>query len=193
MANDSRNIIVGIPSVVGGFFRAVAGTAVPTARTPALAAAFKGAGYVSDAGVTRSIGETSTDIKAWGAGVVRKVRSEHSVVYKLTLIETANEEALKLQNGDANVTVVAATTLAGREITVRIRAAAGAKGAFVIEMADDAAGVRITIPNGEVTARGDITYSDTTAIAYSIEVTAYEDATGVKAYEYITDGVKLAA
>lgn len=193
MPNDSRNIAVGLPKAIGGVFRAPLGTVAPSARVTALATAFKSVGYISDAGVTRTIGETTTGIKAWGAGVVKKVKSEHEVVYKFTMIETLNEEALRTFHGTGNVAVVAATVSAGREITVQIKANSGSKGVFVLELADDPISGRTLIPNGEVTARGDVTFVDTATVSYPVEVTCYEDATGVKAYEWWTDGVFAAA
>jgi hypothetical protein len=44
--------------------------------------------------------------------------------------------------------------------------------------------IRIVIPDGQVTERGDVTYANGEAIGYDVTVTAYPDDSGVKAYIY---------
>lgn len=189
MANNNANVALGKPLASGGVFKAPITTPLPTSETTAKNAAFKGLGYISDAGVVRTIGETSTNIKAWGGTVVRKVVSDHDVVYKMTFIESLNGEALDAYYGDGNVTVTAAGASAGTKTAIRIKANAVSKDAWILELFDSPKTGRVVIPNGEVTSRGDVSYLDTTTISYPVEITAYEDATGVKAYEYWDDGV----
>ena len=181
MANTAGNVLVGKPLVTGGILRAVLGTAVPTDATTAPAGAFAGAGYVSDAGVVQTIGTDSTSIKAWGGDEVRKVQTSHTVTYQFTLIET-NDESLGIYYGDGSVTSGAGAR------AVEITSAELEHAAYVIEMKDGDNKIRITIGDGQVTERGDVSYVDSNAIAYQVTVTCYPDADGVKATIYTDDG-----
>jgi hypothetical protein len=44
--------------------------------------------------------------------------------------------------------------------------------------------IRIVVPDGQVVERGDVVYKNDTPIGYQVTVTAYPDASGVKAYIY---------
>ena len=46
---------------------------------------------------------------------------------------------------------------------------------------------RIVIPNGKVTAVGDITYSDGAAVGYETTISCYPDSNGNTHYEYIKE------
>lgn len=188
--NDNRNINIGKPAgVTGAAFRSPLGTAVPTNETTAKNVLFKNVGYLSDAGVVRAIGETSTSIKAWGGSIVRKVSSDHDVTYQFTMLETLNPEAAKTFYGDSNVTTTAGTGSTSTKTAIVVKANVSQKNAWIFELADSPAIGRIVVPNGEVTARGDVSWVDTATVAYSVTVTAYEDSAGNKAYEYWDNGI----
>lgn len=177
MANVAGNVLVGKPAVTGGVLTADIGTTLPTDATTALAGGFTAAGYVSEDGVVQSIGSESQQIKAWGGDIVRVVQTSHDVTYKLTLIET-NDASLAAYYGSANVSPGVVVIVAG-DLPHKV---------WDFEIADGNAKVRIVIPNGQVTERGDITFKDDTAVGYDLTVTAFPDSTGAKAYLY-TSGV----
>ena len=57
---------------------------------------------------------------------------------------------------------------------------------YVIELAmRDGAMKRIVIPDGKVTAIGDIVYQDSDAVSYPITITAQVDSNGNSHYEYL--------
>lgn len=173
----ANNVIVGKPAASGGVLIAPLGTALPDDATTAPAAAFVGAGYVADAGVTQQINTSTTDIKAWGGNTVRTVQTDHSLDYKFTLIETSTR-SLSAYYGADNVT----------EGVVSVTAGDLPHSAWVIEVRDGTRRVRIVIPDGQVTAREDVVFQDGGAVSYGITVSCYPDAEGVKAYIY-NDGV----
>lgn len=175
------NVSVGKPKVAGAVYKAVSGTTAPTDAVTALASAFKELGYVSDAGVVNSNSMTTQQIKAWGGDIVAVPLESQADTFQFTLIEHLNMEAEKAAYGNSNVTGAIATG-----ITIKANSTIREEGVWVIET--ELTGnvkKRIVIPKGQVTAVGDITYSDTTAIGYQITVTALPDASRNTHYEYL--------
>lgn len=174
----AANVIVGKPAATGGVLTAPLGTTpLPTTATDALPGAFAACGYVSTDGVVQSINTDSTDIKAWGGNTVRTVQTGHALDYKFTLIES-NDLSLKAYYGTDNVS----------DGDVTIKAGDLPHAAWCIEVRDGERRVRIVIPDGQVTAREDISYTDDHAVAYGLTITCYPDLDGVKAYLYTLNG-----
>lgn len=164
MATNSDNVLVG---VTGAIYTAPAGTALPTSAYGALNAAFDELGYVTEEGVTEAQSTSVTNLRAWQNGtVVRKVQTEHDVTYQFTLMET-NPDALAAYYGNY------ATASGGGK--VEINASKMPRKPWVIDVIDDESKVRIVIPAGEVTTKGQVSYVNGNAATYSITVTAYED------------------
>lgn len=180
MANTASNVLVGRPLATGGILVAPLPATLPTSATSTPNAAFDAAGYVSSDGVIQTLGTDVTEIKAWGGDIVRRIQTSHDLTYAFTLIET-NEVSLTVYYGDENVTVGTGTT------AVEIKAGDLPRKAWLVEIKDGDKRVRIVIPDGQVTDRGDITYADENAIAYELTLTCYPDSSGVKAYIYTDD------
>lgn len=172
MALEAQNVRV---AVTGGVFTADAGTAIPTTADEAIGS-FDDLGYVSEEGVTQAIGADVTDIVAWQNGdVVRKVQTSHDLTYAFTLIET-KEQVLEAYYGNY---------LSG---AVEVTADQLPRKPWVIDVIDGDDTIRVAIPDGQVTERGDITFATGEAIGYPVTVTCYPDSSGVKAYLYLDDG-----
>lgn len=169
----SVDVLVGATGIVSA---APSGTALPTDPTTGLNGAFTDLGFVSEDGVAQSIAQDTTEIKAWGGSTIRKIQTSHTVEYKLALLET-NPDALGAYYGTANVD----TTFLN---AVTIVSETNERQSWVIDVVDGTNLVRIVIPDGEVTAHEDVTFKTDSAISYGITITAYEDSTGVKAYQY---------
>lgn len=176
MATTAANVRVG---VTGGAYHAPLATAVPTDATAALNVAFTEVGYIGEDGITQAVSADVTDIKAWQNGdVVRKVQTSHDVTFQFSMLET-NAESLKVYYNDADATITAA------EIT----GAQSGHETWVLEVVDGNDTIRIVIPDGQVTERGDVVYKTDEAIAYDVTITAYPDSSEVKAYLYMDDGL----
>jgi hypothetical protein len=173
MSNDTANVLVGKPVVSGGVLTAPLATALPTDATTTLNVAFVGVGYISEDGVTQTIGADTSDIKSWDGSIVRKVQTSHDVTFKFTMIET-NANSLKAYYGSANVT--------GQDVTVVAGDMPYACWAF--EMLDGTEKIRIVVPNGQIVDRDDVSYKSDTAIGFGVTLEAYPDADGVKAFIY---------
>lgn len=163
MALTSSNVRVG---VTGGVYRAPVGTTAPTTTSAALTG-FEELGYVSDEGIREQRSISTDDIKAWQNGdTVRRVVTDATVTYELTLLETT-EATLETFYGTA-------ATLGVGEGSISVQpSATGGRYAWVIDVVDGAEKRRIIIAEGEVTDRGEVTYATGEAIAYPITITAY--------------------
>lgn len=168
MANTAANVRVGATGKIYG-----GGTTLPTNATTA-PTGFSDYGYVSDAGVTLSVGRTTTDIKAWGGDVVRTVTSEHKVTFNLEFLETS-ALTLKAWTGDASATATAAV----------LKNVAGLRQKWIIDVIDADDTYRLVIPDGQITETGDLPFATEEAIKYPVTVTCYPDVTDVKAYIYV--------
>lgn len=189
-APNSNKVRVGKPMATGGFLIADLGTALPSgpsAATATLDTAFEATGYVGEDGVTQTIGRDTQPIVAWGGDEVRIVQTTHSASYKLTFLEMT-ETTLKAVFGDDNVTVNEATTTLGERITALVNNKELPRKAFVIEIKDGDAKIRIVIPVGQITEVGDVNLVHTDAIKFEVTISCYPDDAGNKAYLYCDDG-----
>lgn len=181
--NDSTKVSAGKPMTGGAVSTAPLGTTLPTTATESLAAAFENVGYISDAGVTNSNSPSSTAIKAWGGDTVMDVQTDKPDTFKMALIEAKNVQALKLVYGDDNVTGTLETGIA-----IKANSKEQAIRSMVIDMLlSNNCAKRIVLPRCKVTAVGDISYTDSGAIAYDTTLSCYPDNNGNTHYEYIVD------
>ena len=170
MSLETGNVRV---AVTGGFYYAPAGTALPVDASTPLAVTYKEVGYLTEDGTVMSFGETNTDIKAWqNADVVRRIQTEQIVTLALALMET-NTRSLELWTGEAVTTAF------------EIKAGQLPHQVFMLEIIDGDNTIRVVVPDGQITERGDVTFVNGDAISYPITVTAFPDSTGVKVYGYL--------
>lgn len=172
----SKDIQVGAPvTATGGIVHAPLGSKGPADVRIAWDKAFVPGGYVSEDGVTRTIDASDDKIKAWGGDTVRVVRTEHSVTYKLTFLESRNADTLKLLFGDENVKVT------GDDITVNLTSGALPHRYFGLDMKDGDYKSRELILDGQLSLSGDVTFVHSDVIKYEVEIEAFADENGVKA------------
>lgn len=166
---NTEKVTAGKPDIKGAVFRAPLGTTLPTSATEALDSAFKEMGYVSDAGVVNSNSPSNTAIKGWGGDVIMDVQTEKPDTFKMAFAEALNMEVLKLVYGDDNVegdldngVVIHANSIEQEPQVLVINMILKGKIAK-----------RIVLPNCKVTAVGDISYTDSNAIAYDTTLSCY--------------------
>jgi hypothetical protein len=172
MATVSDNVRVG---VTGAIYIAPSGTTLPTDATSALDAAFEELGFMDESGVVETQGESITNIKAWqNSAVVRKILTEHDLTYAFTALET-NPVVLDAYYGNYTD---------GPDGVVEIRGEVAPNVCWVIDVIDGDEETRIVVPDGQITQRGAVTYGATDAVKYPMTLTAFPDASSVKAYIY---------
>jgi hypothetical protein len=180
MALNSAAVRVGI---TGELYSAPVGTAAPTTSVSALNVAFDGQGYVSEDGVKESYEDTIEEIVSWqNATVVRAVTTKSVAKLELTLIETKGK-SLQLYHKGSVVAVVSAG-----QWKIDVKGGSADPRAFVLDVLDGTKHIRLSVANGEVTERGEITYAnDGTPISYPITITCYADANGIVLTKFSDD------
>ena len=167
----SKKVSVGKPKIGGAVHFAPVGSTLPTTASETLDAAFSDLGYVSEDGVTNSNSPTSSEIKAWGGDTVLTPSTGKPDNFKLKLLGVLDPNVLKAVYGSDNVSGALATGL-----TVRANSAEVPPLAWVIDMIlsdeEDTVAKRIVIPNGKITAIGDVVYKDNEAVGYEATITA---------------------
>lgn len=166
----AENVRVGVTGTVN---MGTSGATLPTTTVAALTN-FTDVGYISEDGVTQAINADVNDIKAWQNGdTVRKVQTSHDLTYHFVMLET-NTETLEAYYGPDN--------LAGG--VVEITGDQLPRLPWVLDVIDGDEVVRIVIPDGQITERGDVAFKNDDATGYEVTLTAYPDDNGVKAYQY---------
>ena len=179
--NNASNVSAGKPKITGAIYVAPKGTPLPTDATSDLNEAFKGLGYVSDAGVVNGTPMESTKIKAWGGATVLVIQTSKEDTYKFTLIEVKNENVLKFVYGEDNVSGSLETGLA-----VAVNNKETPEVSIVIDMImSDNVASRKVIPTCKISAVDDITYADNSVIGYGTTVDCLPDDDGNTHYEYM--------
>ena len=178
----SANVRVGVGGDVYFDTTGLAGN-LPTDATTALHADFAtggNVGFISEDGVSQTIGSSQTKLKAWGGDVVRTVTTEHSVTYNFTMIELS-DEVVQVYTGDDTATAK----------SFQIKNGDNHRSAWVIAVNDNGYIMRIVIPDGEVVAVGDMAFQTAELLGFPITIEAYPDGSGVKAYIYTdSDGIE---
>lgn len=169
------------PKVGGAVYRAPAGTTLPTDATTALANTFVAIGYNTEDGVTRAVDQDTEVVKAWGGDTVLVLENGKTETFQFSMLDAHSVEALKIYNGDDNVTGTALST----GISVKSNNKEKGGHVFVIDMIEAGNTLhRIVIPNGVVTELEDITYVNNAAVAYGVTITAMADSAGNSSYDY---------
>lgn len=176
------NVTAAKPKVGGAIYRAPLGTALPTGTDIELNAAFKSLGYISEDGLVNSNSMSTEQVKEWGGNVVLNEETEKPDSFQYTLLEALNVEVLKSVYGDSNVE--GADTTEG--IHIKANNDPQKEYSWVVDMVMKGGILkRIVVPDASVTAVGDITYKNGSAVGYQTTITALPDDTGLTHHEYI--------
>lgn len=181
---NTSNVLVGAPSVSGGFWvankltqaeiDALTGTTDLTAE-----AKFHPVGFVSEDGITEAQERDTEKVKAWGGDTIRVLQNEFTKTYSLTFMELKNIEVLKLIYGDGNVTEAPDGSVAIRHNKDTLD-----HKTFVIDVLDRNERVRKVIPNGQITETGELNLTHSAVMSLEITIEAFIDEKGNNAYEF---------
>lgn len=186
-APNANNVSVGRPHhgsdgrYAGGFWYGDKSTVtIPTDATTAIDSNFVDGGYLSDSGITNTRDRDTTTVNAYGGDMVLNATKSVTETFQFGMLETT-VDTLKLIYGSDNVSGADDSS-----ITVKHNAKDAPHYPMVFEVALTGGRIkRIVLPDGQVTDVDDVEYTDGDAIAYTPTITAYPDADGNTAYEYI--------
>lgn len=168
-APNTSNVTVGL---TGGVRVAAVGTTAPTGPTGVYAAGWTELGYLSEDGITEANDSDTTEIKAWQNGAtVRKVISSSETTFQFTVIET-NKETWGLYYPGSTFATATGTT------TATIKVPTADPRAFAFDVIDGDKHLRIIVPKGEISERGDLVYKGDEAIGYEFTMTCYPASDG---------------
>jgi hypothetical protein len=180
VAADIDNVRVG---VTGAFYTAPVGTAFPSAFA-APGGSWVELGWIGEDGVTESYSDDVTELRAWqNATVLRTLITGTTNTVATTLVET-NETVLEVFH-KTTVTSSGVVPIVGGGTDPR---------AFVLDVIDGDEQIRLLIARGEVTTRGDLTYSSGALVGYPITVSMEPvnqpdwEARGVDTGDFAVDG-----
>lgn len=177
---DAKNVTAAKPNKAGAVFNAVLGSTLPTDTTAALNESFTNLGYISEDGVTNTNSPSCEDVKAWGGDIVLSTQTEKKDEWKFKLIEANNANVLKVIYGSDNVTGTLEDGLKVVANSKEVEATCWC----IDSILKNGTKKRIVIPNGKITAIGDIAYKDNEPIGYEITINAVPDTDGNTHYEY---------
>lgn len=164
--NNKQNVSLGKPMASGCVYWAPAGTALPTDATTALAAEYKGPGYISEDGITQSTDTDTTDVNDMGGDKVINKISSYAETWQFAMLEL-NEQSMKLRVGADNVTAT------GDKMTVKHKMPTGESIVLVFEILLTGNKVkRIVVPDATINEYGDTQYSAGDAIMYDVTYAA---------------------
>jgi hypothetical protein len=171
MAQDLSAVIVG---QTGKIYTAPIGTAAPADPTAVWGTGWVDLATISEDGMTMSFNEDTSEIKQWGGGVVRKLitSSETTIAFKC------------LESSKQVVEAFYKTTVDTTDSAIEIKGGQRSEKMWGVDVLDGDTHIRIVVPRGEMTERGDIVYKADEAAGYEFTVTAYQDENLVSAIMY---------
>lgn len=190
MGVNTQNVFTGAPDqlTTGAILRAPLGTALPTDTDGAINASFKDAGYIGNEGLKLTPSTSTEQIKDWGGSTIREILTEFNAKMSWTYLELS-PEALKTYFGDSNVTVTSPTVSTGTKVASKLNAVELPVNAWAFKIKDGPRKVLIAVPQGQITERGEISFTKSSAVALPVVMTTYPDASGNNVYVYTDDGV----
>jgi hypothetical protein len=185
MTSNAQLALVGA-SGVG--YTADTGTAAPTGFT-ALPAAWNDMGYISQDGMTAAVSEERQSWTPWGAlSPIRTQVTSSTKTFAVTCWET-NKTVMSLYY-KLPQSVMAPDSSTGIISFAENDKPSPDRRAFVFDIMDGSTNlIRLYIPLGEVTEKGDVVYKSDDLVGYPITISAYPGTDGVSVYR----SYKLAA
>lgn len=172
----------------------VATADIPTTFTAAntLLGKLTGSGYVSSDGLTLSTEYSTADISEWNGATVRKVLESFDGTLSFGLIQMDYESCCQAF-GVENVTKVVGSKTSGEQLHIKMGAHLPERRTWAFAMKDGDARIIIVVPNGQVTALDDLTFTATEPVTLNVTVSAYNDGTGDSIHVFVDDGVTVSS
>lgn len=189
MPVDSGRVFAAKPDAASGgvLFRAP-NSGKPTTAVSALTTGWTAGGYIHEDGVEREESRDVSEIKSWGGLTIRRSQTGFGTTLAFRFLEYLNPDVAGAIYGTANVTVTAATAGHGEQIIVNIKGIEAPHKAWLFDMYDGVAKLRVYVGDGQVTETGTVTYNQEGGATRDVTVTAYPDVNGDYVVEFSDDG-----
>jgi hypothetical protein len=155
---------------------------LPTDATTSLnASIFKELGALNDGGISESTKQDFTNVFMWQSNqLAASLAGQFEKTFKFTCLE---------QNGQTLAISFGGSTLTQQSWGVSIAEKAGGRDirSWVLHGIDGTRLYRVVVPLGQITDKGDVTWSSTAPVTSEYTVTAFPDASGNYSYRYIYD------
>ncbi|RKR92771.1 hypothetical protein BDK92_7251 [Micromonospora pisi] len=154
---------------------------LPTDGVAALSGDLAEVGAISEDGVTEATSQDRTDLFIWqGSTLARRIPGQFVKTFTFAAAET-NLTTIGVQFPGSTITQTATG------VTVEEVAPVTDIRSWVLHGIDGTRGLRIVVPLGEVTERGDVVWSNSEITVYEWTLSCYVDQSGVVAYRYYVD------
>lgn len=186
MAVDTTKIRAYVNGLVAVSGYNVVNPTLPTDATTGLnTSIFKEVGALSDDGIVSASSQDFKAIYMWqGNQQAAALPGQYQRTFKFTCLEQ-NSQTLNIQFGGSTLTqqawgVSIAEKASGRDIR-----------SWVLHGIDGARLYRLVVPLGQITDKGDVTWSSDGVGSMEVEVTAFPDASSNYGYHYIFDSALI--
>lgn len=154
---------------------------LPTNGTSPLSADFFGVGALTEDGITEALSQDVTDIFIWQGGALgRRIKGQSAKTWAFAGAET-NLITLGLHfSGSVITQTVEGATVAEKPPGTDVRP-------WVLHCIDGDRLMRVVIPRGEITERGDMPINSQGLTIYDWTLSGYVDDSGNWAYRYYVD------
>ena len=193
MTNSAFNVVNGTPAATGGVLYAPLKTPMPGTAVTAVPDGFTAGGYVSEDGLTKSESRDTNSIKDWSGLTVKKSQTGYEATFQFAFLEYLSEHGAKVIYGEDAVVVTPATAQHGTQMRVAVKGKASPHLAWIFDMADGDAVIKILVPDGQVSETDDTVFGNSDAAGRGVTLTAFPDEDGVFFYELTDDGLKVGA
>lgn len=173
---DSKNVwAAGRSSDDEAFFGGPLGTALPTDAIGVLDDALEPHGWMGDDGFVNNVQRDTTKHKDFAGTVIKTTQDNYEETIAVTCCES-NPAVLKTVFGEDNVDVDFSS--GHRKITIRHDENPLPRKSYVVRVIDGVKTRMLVIPEGQVTAVGEITWLSSELVQYTLTIDCYVPATG---------------
>lgn len=177
------------PGIGGSVLYAALGTPLPTSTDATLDSAFTDLGYVDQNGIRDRENRRTTDVFAWGGGLVGTLQESYDRTMTVTFLQYLDPNVLTVSYGSANVTTTPATQSTGTEVAAALNASLLDTFSWVFQGFYNSALVCKVVPIARIVSVGEVNWTQRAFTTVEATLKAFPDADNNHAYLYTNDGV----
>lgn len=181
MAVDTDNLRAYLDGLVAVSAYGDTSVTLPTNASASLGGDFSEVGAISEDGITEATSQERNDIFIWqGNALGRRLPGQYTKTFTFAAAET-NLITLGVQYPGSTITQTAeGVTVAEKPPATDVRS-------WVLHGIDGERELRLVVPRGEVTERGDVVWSSQNITVYEWTMSCYLDGSGNVLYRYYLD------